>query len=264
LNPPEGRANIVATSVDRESPVEADVSDQGESQGRLKRLSRVLSAPLLITVVGAVLAGYLIPRIASQAEDHRKARDIQTSLVQDMSQSIAQVVLTGQLLATRSIKKENANGQATFNDALLTWEVDKATIRARLEAYFAKAKVTGQSLPDAWGDYSGAVEDLYYLSTTELPDRCGRTKGLIAYLHVSASLRCRRAGETGAELGAACRKSTSWNALALCDEDSLKRSGEGYKRGVNYFTAYRAAAGELLGAEVRVIDAIRTSTPAGF
>jgi hypothetical protein len=224
----------------------------------------VLSAPLLITVVGAVLAGYLIPRITSQAEDHRKAREIQTGLVQDMSQWVAQVVLTGQLLATRSITKESANGQLAFDEALLTWEVDKATIRARLEAYFARAKVTGRSLPDAWLEYSGAVDNLYYLSSTELPDRCYRTKSLIAYLHVSASLRCRRAGETGAALGAACRQSTSWDALALCDEDSLKRTGEGYVRGVNYFTAYRAAAREVLNTEVRLIDAIRRSTPAGF
>jgi hypothetical protein len=243
----------------------AAAAKPGETENEPTKLYRVLSAPLLVTLVGAVVAGLLIPRVASRVEDHRKAREIQTSLVRDMSQAVARVTLTGQLLAIKSIQKENANGTAVFDTALLAWEVDKATIEAQLRAYFSGAKLGGEGLPDAWANYGAAVDNLYYLSTSELRDRCTRTKALMTYLDVSvAGLRCPNRAWTGPEWGAACKASTSWNALAICDEDSLKPSGEGYVRGVGYFAAYRSASSELLAAEEVLLDAVRGATPSGF
>jgi hypothetical protein len=237
----------------------------GSTENEPTKLNRVLSAPLLVTLVGALVAGLLIPRVASRIEDHRKAREVQTSLVQDMSQAVARVTLTGQLLAMRSIQKENANGTTVFDTALLAWEVDKATIEARLRAYFSGAELGSESLPDAWTHYGAAVDHLYYLSTTELPGRCGHTKVLMTYLNVSvAALRCPNPIWTGPQWGAACKASTSWNALAICDEDSLKHSGEGYVRGVRFFAAYRRASNELLAAEKGLLDAVRGATPSGF
>jgi hypothetical protein len=123
-------------------------------------------------------------RFAAEADNHRKARELQTSLVQDMAQAVARVIPTGQLLATRSFHKEEANvSQAIFDDALLAWETDRASIEARLRAYFSGTKTNPQTtLPAAWVTYARAVENLYYLSTTGLPDRCQRTRALESYL----------------------------------------------------------------------------------
>ena len=71
-------------------------------------------------------------------------------------------------------------------------------------------------------------------------------------------------GWTSARWGAACRGATGWEALALCDEDSLKPSGEGYVRGTNYYDAYTAAVRNLLGDDERLLQAVRKKTPAGF
>jgi hypothetical protein len=243
------------------------VTDDTDKTGRgLSKVYRWLSAPLLITIVGAVLAGYLIPRINSQAEDHRRAREIQTSLVQDMSEAVAGVIPTGRLIATRTIKKAGANPTAIFNDALLEWETSRTSIEARLRAYFENASVEGQSLPQAWLAYSEAVERLYYLSTTEFRSRCSTTRNLMRYLsprHPPPS--CPKGSWTGDQLGTACaRASDPWDALSICDEDSLKASGEGYVRGQNYFNAYGTISTALLRRQYALLDAVRTTTPAGF
>jgi hypothetical protein len=56
----------------------------------------------------------------------------------------------------------------------------------------------------------------------------------------------------------------AWDALALCDEDSLKKSGEGYIRGADFFNAYRSITGRLLARERPLLDKIRASAPSGF
>lgn len=241
-------------------------ADEQRKSGWRKGLRRLLSAPLLITCVGALLAGILVPRIASQAENHRRALEIQASLVQDMSEAVARVVPVGQLLATRSIKKADINTTAAFNDALLQWERDRASIEARLRAYFRTASIQEETIPAAWVEYGDAVQDLYYLSTTGLPTRCQRTNSLKQYLDFGApSPRCPRASWTGREWGTACATaSNDWDVLALCDEDSLKTEGEGYVRGRNYFNAYAAVSAALLKREEDLLNAVRTTTPAGF
>ena len=250
---------------------------QDEHPTRLNALRSVVSAPLLITVVGALLAGYLIPRVAAKAEDHRKAREIQGSLVRDVGQAAGQVTLTGELLATREIRKEP---QVVFDTALLQWESDKAAVAAQLDAYFPKAKLQQMPLPRAWEDFAQAAENLYFLGGTEVaaavPSRCSRAKQLMAYLHVDRTdLQCPRASwmhctntpcraTATKQWGAACDQSRSWNALALCDEDSRKVTGEGYERGATFFVAYRAAVRQLLTHEDDLVRAIRATTPAGF
>jgi hypothetical protein len=152
------RAKLVVQ--ENRSLMERAPTRRGESLDKAARLYRVLSAPLVVTLAGALVAGLLIPRVGARIEDHRKAREIQTSLVQDMSEAVARVAMTGQLVATRSIRKENANGTAVFDTALLTWAVDKVRIEAELRAYFSMARIEGVSVPTAWAGYGRAVDSL--------------------------------------------------------------------------------------------------------
>jgi hypothetical protein len=207
------------------------------------------------------------------SDDHRKAREIQSSLVQDVRQAVNHVMLTGESLATRT-----ANGNVVFIAARDRWGSDSAKIATRLETYFPKAKLEGKPVPSAWRNFSQAVENLYFLSATELPfpTRCHRTKELMAYLRVSAAnLKCPKKWWTtcsssqcralaSKQWGDACYRSRSWNALALCDEDSMKSGGEGYQRRQNYFRAYETAMSKLRTPEDRLLKVLRSTTPAGF
>ena len=182
-----------------------------------------------------------------------------------MSEAVARVVPVGRLIATGTIKKEGANTTAAFNDALLNWESDRASIEALLRAYFGNASNHGVSIPDAWIQFADAVDNLYYLSTSELPDRCERTKELKEYLARGGDpVTCRDLAWTGEEWGTKCNESVKWDALALCDEDSLKKEGEGYIRGPNYFEAYAVISDDLLKREEVLLNAVRTSTPPAF
>jgi hypothetical protein len=83
------------------------------------------------------------------------------------------------------------------------------------------------------------------------------------YLRVStASLKCPRISWSSQQWDAACNAAMSWNALALCDEDSLKASGEGYRRGRTYFEAYLAAIAALQARKNSLVGVLQNATPA--
>lgn len=201
-------------------------------------------------------------------------------LVKDVRRAVNDVTSKGEQFATRT-----AQGNADFYAALGAWRGDSLGIVTDLETSFPKARFQGEPIPRAWDRYSKAVENLYFLSATEIAaadrTRCDRTKDLMAYLHVStANLKCPKRSWTTCstlprhvrfrcfktasnEWRAACHRATSWHALALCDEDSVKPSGEGYIRGNNYFTAYKAATEKLRNQRERLLAVLRAETPAG-
>jgi hypothetical protein len=196
------------------------VAEDGSQKagGWPSKLYKGLSAPLLITVVGAILAGYLIPRIASQVDDDRKAREIQTSLVQDMSEAVAPVIATGRLLATGTVRKAGKNPTAVFNDTLVEWETSRASISARLRSYF------GESVRLAWDKYSDAVHNLYYLSTTQLTERCRKANELKTYLIPNdPTVSCPEFGNEAKE-GPACKREEKRTTIAGGSWPSVTRT----------------------------------------
>jgi hypothetical protein len=231
----------------------------------------VLTSPKRQAALGLVGITFLVLAFAvgkedggAGGDDRRRTREIQSSLVRDVRQAVNHAMLTGESLATRT-----ASGNAAFNAGRLRWENDTAKIATQLETYFSTAELAGEPLPTAWMNFSHAVENLYFLSATEIvavvPTRCDRTKQLMRYLRRStANLTCPNTLWSSQQWGAACTKATSWNALALCDEDSLKSRGEGYRRGPTYFTAYRAAIGELRERASSLLAVVRKATPTGF
>jgi hypothetical protein len=188
-----------------------------------------------------------------------------------MSEAVAPVIATGRLLATRTVQKEGRDTTtAVFNDALLEWETNRASIAARLLSYFDNASSGGEPLPQAWDEYSERVEDLYYLSTTGYVERCRSATALKRYLK-NQSLSCRKFRADGSLLeGQVCkgeeqrprRDRDNWKIVALCDRDS--KEDDSYERGQGFFNAYKAISKDLLRRERRLLDAVRTTTPAGF
>jgi hypothetical protein len=229
----------------------------------------VLTSPVRQAALGLVGVAFLIVAFAvgeqdggAGSDDRRRVREIRSSIVQDMRQAVDAVLLTGEQIATGT-----ANGNAVFNGGRRRWKNDNADIETQLDTYFSSARFEGKPIPTAWTNFSQAVEDLYFLSATEIaaafPGRCDRTKQLMRYLRVStAGLKCPKMWWSSEQWGAACARATSWSALALCDEDSLKASGEGYRRGRTYFEAYLAAIAELQVRKNSLIGVLRKATPA--
>jgi hypothetical protein len=165
------------------------------------------------------------------SEIHRHGRQIQASLVQDIRQAVDNVLGTGVSLATGTV-----GGNRIFNTALSSWESRKAKIATQLETYFSDAGLDGKPMPSAWSAFSQAVENLYYLSGTEIaaayPSRCDRTKQFMTYIRGSAmNLMCPNSTWSPDRWGIECNMAkTSWNAVAICDENSVSHR-EHYRRG---------------------------------
>ncbi len=149
-------------------------------------LYRWLSAPLLLTVIGALLINYLIPEITAKSQRSKEALETKASIVRDMTQATTAAVGTSRLVAMDVIKKEeveeerrNATQQAAFNEGLQSWELDSADIGSRLEAYFRK---TSPTVSSEWRKYAETATDVYFLSSTGLPDREARIARVQDYL----------------------------------------------------------------------------------
>lgn len=106
------------------------------------RFLRRIPRPLLITVVGLALSAWLLPAITRQWDDRQKARDLQASLIEDMSSASARALVAG-LDAMRT----NQPSSERLHQAERDWQIAGAEVQARLKAYFA------QKVVQSWENY---------------------------------------------------------------------------------------------------------------
>jgi hypothetical protein len=135
---------------------------------------RWLSAPLLITVVGAGLINFVIPEITRKSENHQRALDVKTGLVGDMSEAVARALTASRLVATDVVRDGTT---AHFNRGLQAWKEQQAKLGTELEAYFP-----GTGVGSEWKQYGQIVTDVYFLSGSGLEDRPRRVKRLLGAL----------------------------------------------------------------------------------
>jgi hypothetical protein len=135
---------------------------------RVGQMGRVLSSPLLVTVVAALLGSWLLPQLTRQWQDHQKALEIQTDLVGQMSASVSSAVANARFVAAGLVAQASTGPraeQSAWNDAYRQWTTTSASIGARLQAYF------GAGIGSDWQSFSNVVTDYILLSAT--PKRNG-------------------------------------------------------------------------------------------
>lgn len=143
------------------------------------QLSQWLANPLVVTVVAALLGGWLIPQITRKWQDHERALEIRSNLVTEMSESVSSTVVTGRFVAAGLFTNASDDpyaDQKAFNDAYRTWSTDSASIGAKLEAYFA-----GSDLGAEWRSFADVVTDFVQLSTSVDETREARVRRIFAY-----------------------------------------------------------------------------------
>ena len=129
-----------------------------------------LGNPLLVAVVGTVLASLVIPSLTRQWQDHQKQLDIQTSLVGSMSSSVSDALVSGRMIASGVF----ATGvQGAYNDSFRAWQVQSSVDAARLAAYYPDVPIA-----DDWREYATIVGN--YLQLTTRVD--GFRPGIVAQL----------------------------------------------------------------------------------
>jgi hypothetical protein len=193
-----------------------------------------LSAPLFLVVVGALLSVFL-PKVFDGSEDDAKRSEIQ-SLARDMTEASADVRAAA-LEFAGVVAKEDGDPQTRFNTGLKNWRSAAETISTRLTAAGAPR------LSTRWQEYSGIVEDLYYLSGTAIEQRCRRTQNVKNFIlrQSGRDLACWNSEPTDEQQKHDClsaRENPPWNALAACDADNLEQYS--YARGSAFVNAYES------------------------
>src|SRR5689334_1604760 len=133
---------------------------------RVGQMGRVLSSPLLVTVVAALLGSLLLPQLTRQWQDHQKALEIQTDLVGQMSASVSSAVASARFVAAGLVANASQDPRAeqrAWNDGDREWTTTSASIGAKLQAYF------GSRIGSEWRSFSDVVTDFVLLSAAPTP-----------------------------------------------------------------------------------------------
>lgn len=109
---------------------------------------RRIPRPLLITFVGLALSAWLLPAFTRQWDDRQKARELQASLITQISAASANALIAGRNLVLRPLTGPRSRADLINHSAVAAWSTASIRIDARLRAYFPKSVV------NSWATYS--------------------------------------------------------------------------------------------------------------
>jgi len=82
--------------------------------------------------VGAFVSGVFIPRFTTRRDERRKALEIKTELVSDMSEVVMSFVMAVRFAVLGAVSQT----EKEYEDSYKAWERDRAVLGTKLEAYF--------------------------------------------------------------------------------------------------------------------------------
>ena len=134
-------------------------------------MTDVLTHPLILLLVGAVLTGILFPWLSRQSQERKQALDLKTSLVSEMTESV--VSLLSRVAAVRVLQSWLPSSQAKLDAAVDEMNADYFRFRStgsvigvKLSAYFPESEVTAE-----WQELNELVLEVYALEGIHDEDR---------------------------------------------------------------------------------------------
>jgi hypothetical protein len=106
---------------------------------------KIMSHPLLLLVVGAIVSSIIVPSFTRQWQDNQKQLELKTALADDINKAISDSVVTAR------------EGETGGSDSFRNWEISKEMIGSKIEAYFSDDGITHN-----WNNLSSAVEEFSY------------------------------------------------------------------------------------------------------
>jgi hypothetical protein len=130
---------VTTTASEKPAPAEGAKSPERTFWRRLTTALlfwRRLPTPLLVTLLGIALSAWLLPAVTRQWDDRQKARDLQASLIGEMSTASARALGAGfNAIETR----QSRSGR--LRKAEQDWEIAGLEVEAKLRAYFPQRVV---------------------------------------------------------------------------------------------------------------------------
>lgn len=147
-----------------------------------RRLARVLSHPLMLLAVGAVVSGLLVPSFTRSAENHKQRLAIKSDLVDSMSNAASPF-----LAATLSnVIAHNGDAPPSYDVAYQQWVTRSNEVFAKLKTYLPDAEATQQ-----WGSFMLRMRDLYYFFRLSPSAGSGTRDAYTERLHAYLTSDCR-------------------------------------------------------------------------
>ncbi len=118
----------------------------------------LLSHPLFLLVVGAILSRLFIPWITRRWQHTQKELELKTELVADISEAVMKTVMTVRLARTAQAIGQQAvdpsNQEQELNRTYKEWVVDSCIIGSKIHAYFPEEAKCEEQIHKKWGRFS--------------------------------------------------------------------------------------------------------------
>jgi hypothetical protein len=121
---------------------------------------QLLSHPLTLLLVGALLTGIIAPRISKAWQDASLAFQLKVSLVEDIVKATEVYFSRLQLL-----ELQGSNAAVSIDDALAEWRTSYAIIGAKLGTYFH----SNTPILTAWEKIGSALWTTYFFLKNDTP-----------------------------------------------------------------------------------------------
>jgi hypothetical protein len=132
--------------------------------------------PVAVLLLGALVSGLLIPGLTRRRDDHRKALEIKTGLVEEISESVMRFMMAIQFAELGS----SAQTQDKFDEAYREWETESAVIGAKFGAYLHEGNLSAD-----WAAFCKRLTRFYALSGVPLAERREAASELFEAYHIN-------------------------------------------------------------------------------
>jgi len=113
----------------------------------------VVSHPLILIAVGAVVTGVLVPMLTRGAQEHQQALEIKSELVSSMTAAASPF-----LAATQAdVVAHNGDAPPSYDVAYQQWVSDSNDVWTKLRTY-----LPGHDATLAWSSFMLRMRDVYY------------------------------------------------------------------------------------------------------
>jgi hypothetical protein len=117
----------------------------------ITEIAGILSHPLSLLLVGAVVSGLLVPTFTNRWQLHQKGVEIRIDLVRRISKNVM-----GIMTLIESAKSSESFKELELDKELRNFKVDSAVIGTELESYFPNEKIA-----DKWNGLRDEIREFY-------------------------------------------------------------------------------------------------------
>jgi len=108
------------------------------------RTKKVVSNPMILLVVGAIISSLIIPYYTRQWQDRQKELELKATLADEINKAISDVTVSATFRGAAGLSETNKN-----------WLISKTMIDSKIKAYFSDPQITHD-----WENLSSVVSQL--------------------------------------------------------------------------------------------------------